>query len=184
MAVYLARGKKERRDYETKLRDRCRVTGEDYDAVVEQIKVSLDGDLLDVFCELQLNVATVDVTEGMLIAEIGHIVGSVKNKAFPDIKEHFKRELKMDLAESDQELKQTIRYTHAAAERVPKVLFRLVVEKTTELEKQYIRLKTQKREAPGREEKPKVKQPFKQKDKQIRPAEHAKIKPNRKDNKN
>ncbi|ETI54109.1 hypothetical protein L914_07362 [Phytophthora nicotianae] len=205
--------KKERRDYETKLRNRCRVTGEDYDAVVEQIKDSFDADLLDVFCEFQLNVETVDVTEGMLVAEIEHIVGSVKNEALPDIKELFKRELKMNLTESDvtarvmdyfksfktivadngltecfslergtrkkckrlvsalkppmlmQKLKQSIRYTHAAAERDPKVLFRLTVEKATELEKQYLRLKTQKREASGREEKPKAKQPFKPKDK-------------------
>ncbi|OWY92994.1 hypothetical protein PHMEG_00037765, partial [Phytophthora megakarya] len=97
----LVRWEKERRDYETKLRNRCRVTGEDYDAVVEQIKDSFDADLLDVFCEFQLNVETADVTEGMLIAEIEHILGSVKNKALPDIKELFKKDLKMNLAETD-----------------------------------------------------------------------------------
>ncbi|KAG3109976.1 hypothetical protein PI125_g10431 [Phytophthora idaei] len=64
---------------------------------------SFDADLLDVFCEIQLNVDPVDVTEGMLTAEIKHIVESVKNKMLPDTKEYkeFKHELKMNVTESD-----------------------------------------------------------------------------------
>ncbi|KAG1712115.1 hypothetical protein DVH05_009354 [Phytophthora capsici] len=46
------------------------------------------------------NVETAGEAEGMLIAEIEHIVESDNNKALPDIKELFKRELKMNLAES------------------------------------------------------------------------------------
>ncbi|ETM98980.1 hypothetical protein PPTG_19119 [Phytophthora nicotianae INRA-310] len=63
----LVKWTKDRRDYETKLHNRCRKTGEDYDAVVEQIRGSFDADLLDVFCELQLSVDPANVTEGMLI---------------------------------------------------------------------------------------------------------------------
>ncbi|KAG3153979.1 hypothetical protein PI126_g9844 [Phytophthora idaei] len=79
----LVKWTKDRRDYETDLHDRCRVTGEDYNAV--------------------LNVDPVDVTEGMLTAEIKHIVESVKNKMLPDTKEYkeFKHELKMNVTESD-----------------------------------------------------------------------------------
>eukprot|EP00644_Phytophthora_capsici_P005294 jgi/Phyca11/96003/e_gw1.1.1007.1 len=209
----LVKWKKERRDYETKLRNRCRVTGEDYDAVVELVKDSFDADLLEVFCEFKLNVDAADVTDGMLTAEIEHIVASVKNKALPDIKGLFKKELKMNLAESDvtarvmdyfksfktivddnglsecfvlergrrekckmltsalkppmlkTEVKQCIRYTHPDAEKDPKVLFQLIVEKATELERQYIRLKGQKRVVLSGEEKPKAKHGSKSKNK-------------------
>eukprot|EP00644_Phytophthora_capsici_P009513 jgi/Phyca11/15463/fgenesh1_pg.PHYCAscaffold_13_\ len=193
----LVKWKKERRDYETKL------PGQD----------SFDADLLEVFCEFKLNVDAADVTDGMLTAEIEHIVASVKNKALPDIKGHFKKELKMNLAESDvtarimdyfksfetivddnglsecfvlergrrekckmltsalkppmlkTEVKQCIRYTHPDAEKDPKVLFQLIVEKATELERQYIRLKGQKRVVLSGEEKPKAKHGSKSKNK-------------------
>ncbi|OWZ20098.1 hypothetical protein PHMEG_0005548 [Phytophthora megakarya] len=97
----LVKWKKDRHDYEAKLRNRCHVTGEAYDAVVELIRDSFDADLFDTFCEFQLNVASVDVIEEMLIAEIEHIVGSVKNNALPDIKDLFSRKLKMNMSESD-----------------------------------------------------------------------------------
>ncbi|ETM48162.1 hypothetical protein L914_07262, partial [Phytophthora nicotianae] len=92
---------KHRRDNEAKLHNRCRVTGKEQDAVVEQIRDSFDADLLYVFCELQLNVDFADVTEGKLIAEIKHIVDSGKNKVLPEIKELFKSDLKINLTESD-----------------------------------------------------------------------------------
>ncbi|OWZ11445.1 hypothetical protein PHMEG_00015531 [Phytophthora megakarya] len=57
----------------------------------------------------------------------------------------------------NQEVKQRIRNIHADAKKNSKALFTLVVEKATELERQFIRLKLQKQEASGREEKPKVK---------------------------
>ncbi|OWZ18983.1 hypothetical protein PHMEG_0006835 [Phytophthora megakarya] len=67
--------KKERREYETKPRNRCRVTVEDNHAVVEQIQDSFDADLLDVFHR--------------------------QEQALPDIKGLFKKDLKMNLAGSD-----------------------------------------------------------------------------------
>ncbi|GMF52298.1 unnamed protein product [Phytophthora fragariaefolia] len=70
----LVQWKKGRRDYENKMLSRCR---------------------------FQLNVESVNDTDGILRAEIEHIVGSVKNETLPNIKELFMRELKMDKAESD-----------------------------------------------------------------------------------
>ncbi|POM79715.1 Hypothetical protein PHPALM_2547, partial [Phytophthora palmivora] len=175
----LVKWKKDRREYETKLHNRCRLTGEDYEAVVEHIRDSFDADLLDTFCEFQLNIDSADVTEGMLLAEIDHIVGSVKNQALPDIKELFKRELKMNMTESDvtarvmdyfKNSKRIVddnglaecfsreRGAREKSEKDPKVLFRLIVEKATELERQYIRLKLLKRDTPRPEGKSKMKQ--------------------------
>ncbi|OWY90415.1 hypothetical protein PHMEG_00041465 [Phytophthora megakarya] len=207
----LVRWKKERRDYETKLRNRCRVTGEGYDAVVETLAFLM-------YSVSSNYVETADVTEGMLIVEIKPILGRVKNKALPDIKELVKKDLKINLAETDVtarvmdyftcfktivadnglmecfslergtrakckrlisglkppmlkvKVKQAIRYTHAATEKDPKELFRLIIEKATEVEKQYLRLKAQKRDASSQEEKPKAKHAPKSKDKQIQPA--------------
>uniref|UniRef100_H3H596 Uncharacterized protein n=1 Tax=Phytophthora ramorum TaxID=164328 RepID=H3H596_PHYRM len=93
--------KKERREYEAKLRARCRVSGEVYEAVVLPIIESFDPDLLDTFCELRLNLASVDVTEGMLIAEISNIISNVKNDTLPDIKALFRSQLRMNMTESD-----------------------------------------------------------------------------------
>ncbi|OWZ15898.1 hypothetical protein PHMEG_00010382 [Phytophthora megakarya] len=130
--------------------------------VVELIRDSFDDDLLDTFCQFQLNVDSANVTERMLFAEIKHIVESVKNQALPDIKELVSisnTELERDVQAIDfgaastcvhKEVKQGIRYTHSVAEKDPKVLFRLIVEKATELECQYNRLKQQKREGQGR----------------------------------
>ncbi|EEY62895.1 uncharacterized protein PITG_15331 [Phytophthora infestans T30-4] len=142
----------ERRDYEAKLHNRCRVTGEKFEAVVKHIRDSFDADLLKVFCELQLNEDVVDMTE-----------------ALSDIKCLFKKELKMNLAESD-----CIRYTHPEAEKDSKVLFRLIVEKATELERQHIRLKCQRREAWSGEAKPKDKHTFKSKNKRYQTQTAAK----------
>lgn len=135
----------------------------------------------------------------MLIEEIEHIVASVKNNTLPDIKSLFKKELKMNMGESDvearvldyfktfnritmdnglaecfsqadgvrekckrlmaslqpktlkMEVKQCVRFTHKAASSDPRLLFDLIVEKSTEHERQYQRLKQQ-RETPLRRE--------------------------------
>ncbi|GMF38611.1 unnamed protein product [Phytophthora fragariaefolia] len=97
----LVKSKRDHRDYETKMKARYRVTGEAYDVVVQSVKDSFEPNLLDVFCELQCNSNSTDVTEGMLVAEIEHIFGSIKNDSLPDIEELFKTELRINMSESD-----------------------------------------------------------------------------------
>ncbi|EGZ18559.1 hypothetical protein PHYSODRAFT_498366, partial [Phytophthora sojae] len=97
----LVKWQRDRRDYETKLCSRCRISGEDYDIVAESIKEAFDEDLLEVLCELQLDTTPAAVTDTILLAEIERIVDSVKNDALPDIKELLKRELRMNMSESD-----------------------------------------------------------------------------------
>ncbi|KAE8954299.1 hypothetical protein PR001_g32554, partial [Phytophthora rubi] len=99
--VALVKWMRDRREYEAKLRARCRVFGEDYNAVVEFVVDAFESDLLDVFCDLKLHLTMKDVTEGVLLAEIKSIVDSVKNSTLPDIKAPFKKELKMNMGESD-----------------------------------------------------------------------------------
>ncbi|OWZ07144.1 hypothetical protein PHMEG_00020503 [Phytophthora megakarya] len=149
----LVKWKKDRHDYEAKQRYRCRVAGEDY--------------------EFQLNVTSVDVIVGLQIAELEHILGSLKNNALPVIKGLFSCKLKMNMSESDvtaqmkckrlissleppelkQEVKQCIRYTHADAEKNPNALFTSISRMRPSLNDR-------------REEKPKVEQVFKAKQRQ------------------
>ncbi|KAE9314552.1 hypothetical protein PR003_g19213 [Phytophthora rubi] len=148
----------------------------------------------------------------MLTAEIEHIVSSIKNATLPDIKELFKKELRMKKDESDvnarlmdyyknfntivedngltecfsgvagtkekckrlvsrlwpkslkDEVKQCVRFTHIEAAKDPRALFRLILEKATEFERQHQRLRLQKRDATGQgKEKPKLHQSAKPK---------------------
>ncbi|KAE9002142.1 hypothetical protein PF010_g22034 [Phytophthora fragariae] len=92
---------RDRREYEAKLRARCRVSGEDYDAVVDSVVDAFESDLLDVFCDLKLHPPLKDIAEGVLLAKMKSIVDSVKNSTLPDIKALFKKELKMNMGESD-----------------------------------------------------------------------------------
>lgn len=192
--AFLAQWKIKRREYEAELRARCRVSGENYDVVVTPIMESFNADLLDTFCELRLNIASADVTEDVLIAEIESIAGSVKNKTLPDVKALFKSKLRLNMTESDvyarvldyftafgqimrangltecfqgddgarekcerlvaslhpatlkAEVKQCVRFTHKPAASDPRLLFELIVDKATEHERQYQRLKTKKRD--------------------------------------
>ncbi|GMF60749.1 unnamed protein product [Phytophthora fragariaefolia] len=104
----LVKWNRERREYEEKLKAPCRISGEDYDTVVESVSSAFEADshytdLLDAFCDFKLHKESSDVTDGMLLAEIAHIVDIVKNNTLPDIKELFKRGLKLIMGESDVE---------------------------------------------------------------------------------
>ncbi|GMF57958.1 unnamed protein product [Phytophthora fragariaefolia] len=59
--------------------------------------------MLDTSCELKLGVAAADVAEGMLTAEIGQIVSSIKNGILPDIKSLFMKKVKSNFSDSDDE---------------------------------------------------------------------------------
>ncbi|KAE8882107.1 hypothetical protein PF003_g33854 [Phytophthora fragariae] len=90
-----------RREDEAKMRARVRVSGEDFNLVTQPIKESFDDKLLRAFCTLRLGIKVEDATDVMLAAELDRLLGSVKNDDIPDIKALFKRELHMDLRESD-----------------------------------------------------------------------------------
>eukprot|EP00644_Phytophthora_capsici_P007384 jgi/Phyca11/111844/e_gw1.21.259.1 len=157
----LVHWRKERRDYEAKLRARCRVTGEAFEAVVEPVAGAFNPHLLDTFCEFQMGVSAATVTDAMLTAEIEKVISSVKNGSLPDIKDLYERELKLNMAESDckrlmaslqpealkKEVKQRVRFTDKAAATNPKLLFDLIVERAMEHERHYLRQKKQRQGA-------------------------------------
>ncbi|ETN10805.1 hypothetical protein PPTG_22702 [Phytophthora nicotianae INRA-310] len=93
----LVKWQKLRKEYEAKMRSRCRSSGEDYSIITQTVKESFDHDLLEVFCTMRLDKEVADCTEGMLIEELQRLLTSVKNDYLPDIKALFKRELRMDL---------------------------------------------------------------------------------------
>ncbi|KAG3234454.1 hypothetical protein PI124_g20493 [Phytophthora idaei] len=71
---------RERREYENRSRARCRVSGEDFDALCQTVKDSFNHDLLEVFEENKQEMST------EVLAVIQKILSSVKNDALPDIK--------------------------------------------------------------------------------------------------
>ncbi|POM80529.1 LOW QUALITY PROTEIN: Hypothetical protein PHPALM_1626 [Phytophthora palmivora] len=95
----LVKWDRRRREYESKMRARCRSTGEAYNLVTQNVKESFDAELLESFVHYGCEVA--DVTEGQIIAEIKALLAKVKNNDMPDIKLLFKQELKMDMKETD-----------------------------------------------------------------------------------
>ncbi|KAE8897761.1 hypothetical protein PF002_g12867 [Phytophthora fragariae] len=68
-----------RREYEAKMRARCRSSGEDYNLVTQNVKESFDVELLESFCSLRLRKDVADITEGQIIAEIKALLAKVKN---------------------------------------------------------------------------------------------------------
>ncbi|KAG3118917.1 hypothetical protein PI125_g2467 [Phytophthora idaei] len=69
--------------------------------VTAPITESFNAELLNTFCDLRLNIASADVIEGLLIAEIEHIARSVKNQTLPDIKALLQSKLRLNMTESD-----------------------------------------------------------------------------------
>ncbi|KAG4058514.1 hypothetical protein PC123_g6519 [Phytophthora cactorum] len=84
---------------EERLEERTRRRGSRI--VTAPITKSFNAELLNTFCDLRLNIASVDVIEGLLIAEIEHIAGSVKNQTLPDIKALLQSKLRLNMTESD-----------------------------------------------------------------------------------
>eukprot|EP00644_Phytophthora_capsici_P011887 jgi/Phyca11/106211/e_gw1.12.921.1 len=59
----LVRWDKRRREYESKMKARCRTTGENYIVVTQNVKETFDSETLDAFCTLRLRKDVADVTE-------------------------------------------------------------------------------------------------------------------------
>ncbi|GMF31903.1 unnamed protein product [Phytophthora fragariaefolia] len=145
------------------------VSGEHCDTVLTPIIESFDAELLNTFCDLRLVKDVLDVTDGILIAIIDHIAGSVKSDTLPDIKDLFKSKLRLNITEDDvdswvlerekckrlvvslhpatlkDEVRRCVKYLHKPAATDTRLLFQLV-EKATEHERQFQRLKAAKRD--------------------------------------
>ena len=93
--------KKERTEYEKQIRVRCAATGEEVDAVMISLKNTFDEELLATACTYKWKVNKESITDERIMEEIEKIISSVKNDTIPDVQALFKKQLKMDLKESD-----------------------------------------------------------------------------------
>ncbi|ETP29424.1 hypothetical protein F442_21422, partial [Phytophthora nicotianae P10297] len=97
----LVKWRKERTVYEDIMRARCQTSKEDFDAVTRSVKDSFDRKLLETWCRLRWQIAVDDVDDDRLRTEIDGIINSVKNHTLPDVQALFKKNLHLNLKESD-----------------------------------------------------------------------------------
>ncbi|KAE8960885.1 hypothetical protein PF005_g27418 [Phytophthora fragariae] len=93
---------RERRQYETKIAERCSTTGEVPETVARSIRTSLKPRVLEHVAHYILKKEVENVTDAMLLAEMKRKVGGMVNDRVPDVSRLF-TELKMDLEEVDVE---------------------------------------------------------------------------------
>ncbi|EGZ22770.1 hypothetical protein PHYSODRAFT_490026, partial [Phytophthora sojae] len=94
---------RQRRQYEAKIRNRCAVTGEQYEHVVTSIRNSIEPRILDHLARFVLKKRAADVTDEDLGLEITQRCSALQNSHIPDMDQLFKDELKMDLKIEDTE---------------------------------------------------------------------------------
>ncbi|POM67526.1 Hypothetical protein PHPALM_16460, partial [Phytophthora palmivora] len=99
----LVRFLRERRQYLSKVRERCMVTGEDENNVTFSIKSSVEPQILEHLAHYVLRTPIAEVTEEALKAEMERKAGNMMNDHVPDVAKLFAEGLKMDLREPDIE---------------------------------------------------------------------------------
>ncbi|KAG3240428.1 hypothetical protein PI124_g14677 [Phytophthora idaei] len=92
---------KARAEYEEKMRARSKGNDKLYDQLIVGVKSTIDVKLLDALCTLRWGINKENVTDERIMTEIDAIVQSVKNDTIPDINRLFKKELRMDMRETD-----------------------------------------------------------------------------------
>ncbi|KAI9919909.1 hypothetical protein PsorP6_015682 [Peronosclerospora sorghi] len=92
---------RERKQYEMKMRERCRTTGEDYKSVVASVKGSVKAKLLENLCHYILKSTLEKVTDTNILDEVNKQCGTLKNESLPGVRELVKSKLKVDMKEDD-----------------------------------------------------------------------------------
>ncbi|KAE8875137.1 hypothetical protein PF003_g40731 [Phytophthora fragariae] len=93
---------RERKQYEGKVIEQCRVTGEDQAAVTRSIRSTLEPRVLEHVAHYILKQDAVSLSDDMLVAEMKRKVDTMLNGRVPEVTQLFGREL-MDLSEVDVE---------------------------------------------------------------------------------
>ncbi|EGZ30674.1 hypothetical protein PHYSODRAFT_324001 [Phytophthora sojae] len=94
---------RQRRQYEAKLRNRCAVTGEEYDHIVTSIRNSIEPRILDHLARFVLKKQPSAVTDEDLGLAITRRCSSLQNSHIPDMDQLFTEHLRMDLQIEDTE---------------------------------------------------------------------------------
>ncbi|KAE9046005.1 hypothetical protein PR001_g4733 [Phytophthora rubi] len=93
----------ERRQYESKIRNRGTVTGEQYEHVVTSIRNSMEPRILDHLARFVLKKTAPDATDEDVGLAITRRCSSLQNSRISDMDQLFKDQLKMDLKIEDTE---------------------------------------------------------------------------------
>ncbi|POM64812.1 Hypothetical protein PHPALM_19610 [Phytophthora palmivora] len=99
----LARFLRDRRQYLSKVRERCMVTGGDETNVTFSIKSSVEPQILEHLAHYMLRTPIAEVTEEALKSEMERKAGNMMNDHVPDGAKLFVELLEMDLADPDIE---------------------------------------------------------------------------------
>ncbi|POM68944.1 Hypothetical protein PHPALM_14828 [Phytophthora palmivora] len=99
----LVRFLRERRQYLSKVRERCMVTGEDENNVTFSIKSTVGPQIIEHLAHYVLRTPITEVMEEALKAEMERKAGNMMNDHVPDVAKLFAEGLKMDLREPDIE---------------------------------------------------------------------------------
>ncbi|KAJ8574930.1 hypothetical protein ON010_g4282 [Phytophthora cinnamomi] len=91
-----------RRQYETKITERCSTTGEVPETVAWSMRTSPKSRVLEHVAHYILKTKMENVTDAMFLAEVKRKIGGAVNDRVPDVSRFF-AELKMDLGEVDVE---------------------------------------------------------------------------------
>ncbi|GMF64569.1 unnamed protein product [Phytophthora lilii] len=94
---------KQRRQYETKIRNRCAVTNEQYEHVVTSIRNSIEPRILDHLARFVLKKRPTKVTDEDLGLAITRRCSTLQNNRIQDMDKLFQDKLKMDLKIEDTE---------------------------------------------------------------------------------
>ncbi|EGZ09272.1 hypothetical protein PHYSODRAFT_549876 [Phytophthora sojae] len=94
---------RERRQYEGKVAEQCRVTGEVQGAVTRSVRSTVEPRVLEYVAHYILKKDIESVSDDMLLAEMKRKVGVMMYDRVPDVTLLFSRELRMDLSEVDVE---------------------------------------------------------------------------------
>ncbi|KAI9915204.1 hypothetical protein PsorP6_007062 [Peronosclerospora sorghi] len=92
---------RERKQYEMKMKDRCKTTGEVYKSVVASVKGSVEAKLLENLCHYILKSTVEKVTDTNILDEVNKRCGKPMNEHLLDVRVLVKSKLKVDMKEDD-----------------------------------------------------------------------------------
>ncbi|KAI9984323.1 hypothetical protein PInf_005671 [Phytophthora infestans] len=146
----LVEWKRRRKEYGQEVTIRCCHDPEQISAMTTDICSSFEASLLEVLCDLEWGIDKEYVTDELLLGKIDAILATVKNNTVSNVAAEFKAAERMNLQETDvreralrKEIESILAYQNRAARSDKKVLFKIILEKALEHERDFQRRKRQ-----------------------------------------
>lgn len=99
----LVKWRRERQQYERKIKERCSITGESYENVVMGVVSSLDTCILCDMARYSFEKEVTDLTDKDILDAVEKKCSTLLNAHAPEVEEMFKRQINIDLKERDIE---------------------------------------------------------------------------------